>query len=198
MNWSTEQDLIYAWFESGTGNLVIVARAGCGKTTTIIEGIGRAPERRKLLAAFSARDAEELQKRCPAGVVAKTAHSIGYSLVLRNWEGIKIDKHGDRAKALTEKACGAKVPDAIKRLVTRLHTLGREILPHAESGDELLDLAQRFECVPDEMWEESGYTVHNVCSFAANAMFHAANERPAVRNVVRAIKQARPQPTRRF
>ena len=178
MKWSIEQEAIYAWFESGLGHLVVVARAGCGKTTTIIEGIGRAPERKKLLAAFNARIAEELQKRCPAGAVAKTMHGVGYGLVLRNWEGIKIDKTGGRAKILSELVCGAKVPDAIKRIVTRLHSLGRENLPMAVLPEELYELAERFECVPDEQWEEAGYDVHRICAYAVAAMAQAADVRP--------------------
>lgn len=178
MKWSIEQEAIYQWFEDGQGNLVVVARAGCGKTTTIIEGIGRAPETKKLLAAFNARIAEELQKRCPAGAVAKTMHGVGYGLVLRNWEGIKIDKTGGRAKGLTESVCGAKVPDAIKRIVTRLHSLGRENLPMAELPEELYDLAERFECTPDEQWEEAGWDVHRICAYAVAAMKQAADVRP--------------------
>lgn len=178
MNWSTEQDAIFAEFKHGHDHLVVVARAGCGKTTTIVHGVSLAPERRKLVAAFNAKIAEELQKRVPEGTAAKTLHGVGFSLVLRNWERIQVDKTNSRAPGLTEAVCGPKVPDAIKRLVTRLHTLGRETLPHATLPEELIDLANSFECAPDEMWEESGYDTLRVCAYAVAAMKLAADVRP--------------------
>jgi len=49
----SEQGKIFIWFESGSGNLIVRARAGTGKTTTIIEGAQRAPEDWILLAAFN-------------------------------------------------------------------------------------------------------------------------------------------------
>jgi len=42
-NWSEEQIAIFGWFELGTGNLLIKARAGTGKTTTIKEAFTYAP-----------------------------------------------------------------------------------------------------------------------------------------------------------
>jgi superfamily I DNA/RNA helicase len=42
--WSPQQDAIFDWFRSGQGHLVVRARAGTGKTTTILQGIHHAPE----------------------------------------------------------------------------------------------------------------------------------------------------------
>ena len=53
IRWDVQQGRIFAWFESGSGNLIVRARAGTGKTTTIIEGAQRAPETRILLADFN-------------------------------------------------------------------------------------------------------------------------------------------------
>jgi len=61
--WSAQQEAIFGWFGSAGGNLVVRARAGTGKTTTILEGIGRAPEGKILLCAFNKRIAEELQTK---------------------------------------------------------------------------------------------------------------------------------------
>jgi hypothetical protein len=51
--WSPEQQAIFDWFERGTGHLLVRARAGTGKTTTLVEGVGRAPERKICVAAFN-------------------------------------------------------------------------------------------------------------------------------------------------
>ena len=58
--WSEQQESIFGWFREGEGNLVVRARAGTGKTTTIIEAITYAPEEKILLAAFNRKIADEL------------------------------------------------------------------------------------------------------------------------------------------
>lgn len=175
--WSAQQEAIFAWFATGTGNLVVNAYAGTGKTSTIVEGIGRAPERKILLAAFNKRIAEELQSRLTNGnAVAKTWHSIGYACVRRYWENIRIGS--DRADFLADRVCGAVAPDAIKRLVSKLHTRGREIAPHATNLGDLTDIAWQFECVPDEEWADAGYDATWVEQRALRAMDLAASERP--------------------
>src|SRR5262245_2928107 len=54
-NWSPQQTAVFDWFNAGAGNLIVRARAGTGKTTTIIEGIARANEKSILLAAFNTK-----------------------------------------------------------------------------------------------------------------------------------------------
>lgn len=79
MRWSDQQESIFEWFQSGRGNLVVRARAGTGKTTTIIEGIKRARERNILLAAFN--KSIELAAKLGSAGRAKTLHG----LVMRVW-----------------------------------------------------------------------------------------------------------------
>jgi superfamily I DNA/RNA helicase len=172
--WSSEQEAIFAWFSKYTtvgnlldlspllgyeitidvnGNLVIRARAGCGKTTTIIEGVQRAPETNKLICAYNKKIAEELVARISTpGVTIKTLHALGLAAIKRYRDRIKIDFSNARAEALTDAVCGKTAPDAIKKLVTKLHTKGREIAPHARNVGDLTDIALRFECEPDEAW----------------------------------------------
>ncbi len=123
--WSPQQEEIFFWFEHpamGQSNLVVRARAGTGKTTTILEGIFRAPEKRKVCAAFNKRIAEELLLKyakkiglaaeliikaeagdrdslkaleravSDSGCDIKTLHSIGYALVRLYREKVFIEK----------------------------------------------------------------------------------------------------------
>jgi DNA helicase-2/ATP-dependent DNA helicase PcrA len=123
--WSPQQEEVFFWFESpamGQKNLVVRARAGTGKTTTILEGIFRAPEKRKVCAAFNKRIAEELLLKyarkigiaadliaaaelgnkdaakaleravSESGCDIKTLHSIGYALVRLYREKVFIEK----------------------------------------------------------------------------------------------------------
>lgn len=164
--WSAEQIPIFNWFEQPDGtNLVVEAYAGTGKTTTIMEGIRRAPEGE---AQF------------------KTLHSIGFSIVKRFWEGVAIERDYQnrpegqlsRADWLTAQVTTPQVPDAIKRLVSTLHTKAREIKPHARNAGDLIELAYDFECAPDDIWAQMGYSVQKVEAFALAAMELAANHKP--------------------
>lgn len=197
--WAPQQDHCFAWFAKdqdylqefytwkdnlvdANNNLIIRARAGTGKTTVIVEGVKRAPERSILICAFSKIIQEELERRFTVDGVrlfphiqAKTLHSVGLSCIRRFRNNIKIDFSSTRADYLTEKVCGRTTPDDIKRLVTKLHTKGREIAPHATKLGELTDIAIRFECEPDESWANAGFSLDFVEQAALNAMELAAN-----------------------
>lgn len=77
MNWSDEQEAIFAWFERGEGHAIIRARAGTGKTTVVLEGVRRAPERRVLVAAFGKSIADELKAKNQSHAEVATLHSLG-------------------------------------------------------------------------------------------------------------------------
>jgi superfamily I DNA/RNA helicase len=178
--WSKQQVEIFNWFAHEKGHLVVRARAGTGKTTTIIEAISRAPEARILLAAFNKRIAVELQQRLSnPNADAATLHSVGYGCVRRYWEGIRVDERDNRAKSLAEEVCGSRTPDPIKRLVSKLHTKGREIAPHAVNHSELIDIAIAFDCTPDEDWAQDGFDLEYICRSAIEAMALAAEVKPA-------------------
>ncbi len=203
--WSTEQNAIFTWFESrkvptwavwgGSGvptslvgapvemavsdNLIVRARAGTGKTTTIIEGVNRASERAILIAAFNKSIAVELQKRINnPRVEAKTLHGLGFKFIARNWK-VKVDENGERAKSLAKRGAETvdeTVPDAMIKLIADLHSKAREVEPFIAlrgSGKDVIDVAVRFNLVPDEEWEEQGWGINEVCEAAYQAMLFA-------------------------
>lgn len=60
--------------------MLVRARAGTGKTTTIVEALRHLPAgKNALLVAFNKRIAEELQSRAPAGVQVQTLHAFGFA-----------------------------------------------------------------------------------------------------------------------
>lgn len=170
--WSAEQTPIFDWFATGEGNLVVEAFAGTGKTTTIIEGVRRAPEQAILLCAFSKIIERELTARIAGlpNVVAKTLHGVGYACVRNFRDRIKVDFSDTRANDLAARACGKSAPDAILRLVAKLCTKGREIAPHATKPGDLADIQIRFECEPDENWTRAGFGPAYVEAMALKAM----------------------------
>lgn len=181
---SEQQKAIFAWFAKdkaffesydihidADGNLVVRARAGTGKTWTIILGINVAPEQNIMLCAFNKRIAEELQVRITnPRAQAKTLHALGYACVRRYRSNLRIASGSTRADKLSELACGATAPDAIKRLVSKLHTKGREMVPHATEFEQLVDIAVNFECEPDEEWFGTQYDTQYVVEKALKAM----------------------------
>jgi superfamily I DNA/RNA helicase len=140
--WSSEQLPILDWFQSGEGNLVVRARAGTGKTTTLLSGINLAPERRILMAAFNKIIAEELQNRITNhNARVQTLHALGMSFCRRHISGLLVDTKGDRARTLASRAittieAGRKPKKSfnVVAMVAGLHTKIREILVDPADG----------------------------------------------------------------
>lgn len=77
---SPQQTAIFEDVASGEGHTAVIARAGCSKTTSIIEGLKYLPDSVKddaLLVAFNKSIAKELEERAPEGVKVSTLHSYG-------------------------------------------------------------------------------------------------------------------------
>lgn len=178
--WSEQQRAIQDWFRRGRGNLVVVALAGTGKTTTIVSAIDFAPERNILLCAFNKSIADELTLRIKnkRGAKAKTLHGVGYGMVMRAWPGIKAEFSNERADMVTDAVIAPNVPDVVRNMVSKLHTKGREINPHARHIGDLTDIALNFECEPDEQWIDKGYDLEFVERAALDAMEYAASTKP--------------------
>ena len=74
---------IFKAFREPAGHVLVRARAGCAKTTTSLEGVKQAPERRILVAAFNKLIADEANARLVGQdrVKAKTLHALGMRVV---------------------------------------------------------------------------------------------------------------------
>src|SRR6266404_924302 len=81
--WSQYQEAIYDFGVNGTGNVMVEAVAGSGKSTTLVELIRRIlavrPYTSVVFLAFNKAIADELKKR---GVNARTFHSLCFRAVL--------------------------------------------------------------------------------------------------------------------
>ena len=175
---SAQQKAIYTACRKGgsTDNFIVRARAGTGKTTTILTGTEHAPEKIIVVAAFNKRIAEELQRRITSyNVKAKTLHGMGYGILRRYWPQANVAEGRARVDGLTNEALRAvgeetRVPFAVKRLIGRLHTAGREALPHATRSGELVDLAESLDLIPDPQYMAQGFDVDFIESRALAAM----------------------------
>ena len=178
--WSVEQNEIIGWFRNGTGNLVVIARAGTGKTTTIIAGVEQAPERRILLAAFNKSIATELQTRIKTpNVEAKTLHGLGYNYVRRLWGNVNVDADGKRAADLAKAACG-DAPYTALRLVAQVHSKLRECCPADSSPAKALELMVRYDLLPDDGLVESDCDAEWIAKKASRAVDLAKSRTPII------------------
>jgi superfamily I DNA/RNA helicase len=92
INPSSEQLEIFNWFKSGAGNLVIKARAGTGKTTTLKAAFEHAPEKRMAYFVFNKRNQlEAAEKIKDPRIDIKTLHSLGFGFVKQLWRNAKPD-----------------------------------------------------------------------------------------------------------
>ena len=105
--WSVFQQKIFDWIEVNAKktntHLVVIARAGSGKTTTIVESLYHVPKGLNVVfCAFNKKIAEELSTRSPEGVDVMTLHSMGFRALRKVFPQAKPDtnKSMDIAKNL--------------------------------------------------------------------------------------------------
>lgn len=93
--WSAYQLAFFRAIAEGKGHIVLLARAGCAKTTSAVASLDHIPAGLKtLFVAFNKDIATELQGRVPAGVSASTTHSFGFAQIRRACSGqISFEKN---------------------------------------------------------------------------------------------------------
>ena len=89
------QAKIYDFVRNGTGNAIVEAVAGSGKTTVIVNATTLIPRKKKIaFLCFNKSISNELKTRLPKHVRVSTLHSVGKSLFYRN----RIDSIVDKKK----------------------------------------------------------------------------------------------------
>lgn len=174
--WSTQQNAIFSWFETCTGNLVVRARAGTGKTTTILEAVTRAPERRILLAAFNKSIASELTSRLPAGgkCEALTLHGLGFAMVRKQgkWSKVKVDAY--RGRNIARHVVDSHHSDSVADLVAKLASRCKAVCPFPAGLNDFVQIALEASLEPNAQ-DHGTATVEYVADRAYAAM-QAAGE----------------------
>lgn len=113
---SKYQAAVYEWIREGTGNAVVDAVAGSGKTTTIVDALRFIPaDASVLFLAFNRHIAQELKVRVPSNVRVATLNSFGWGAVMGRCPSAALD---DRKTAKT-----------LKRRVFGLHPESSDDLP---------------------------------------------------------------------
>lgn len=95
--WDRYQRAVFDDLAQGQGHTVVLARAGSGKTTTIIAGLDHLPSwGTVLLTAFNKGVERELKARAPSHVRVRTLHGLGYSALRQHHGSVEIDEHKGR------------------------------------------------------------------------------------------------------
>lgn len=91
-DWSKYQKVIFKDIATATDHTVVIARAGSGKTSTIVEGFKYLPKGKKsLMVAFNKSIADELKQRAPSYVDVMTLHSLGFRAIKQNFGEVTLE-----------------------------------------------------------------------------------------------------------
>jgi len=149
---SAYQAAVYRNVAEGDGNLLIDAKAGSGKTTTIVNALEFIPaDRRVLFVCFNKLIATELARRVPKHVEAATLNSFGFKLCRSAWRGVQMDEY-KTANTIKYKffdqdtedgrlKCKAVTPSMV-RLVSLMKAQGFSAMPII---DDVYELAAKYE-----------------------------------------------------
>lgn len=126
-NPTDEQRAIIDYVAKGEGHLVVDAKAGTGKTTTLLAALAKIPQRSVLICAFNTRIAEELQSRMPTmprgyNVMVKTFHALGLKLIRDHYRHLEV------SKTATEDVLHAAVGPSADRMSFRVRRAAVQLL----------------------------------------------------------------------
>ena len=167
---SAQQQAIYTDVAQGRGHTVVLARAGTGKTTTILEAMRHVPQgKTTLVVAFNKAIAAEMSRRLEdrgvdcgfrAAVNVRTLHSYGFSAIRRAAGSIELDTKGKRDFKWLDERLGSNRELALyKGAIVKLVSLAKGALADTENQlDDLIDahgiddLDNRSRLMTDALW----------------------------------------------
>ncbi len=93
---SVQQEAVFDWIHTKKGSLNLVARAGTGKTTTLLMAT-KFMRGDSIVLAYNKSIAEEIKAKLvklksPANITAQTVHALGFSSWRRVAPQVKVDE----------------------------------------------------------------------------------------------------------
>ena len=180
VKWSTEQEMIFAWFRAGSGHLVVKARAGTGKTTTIKQAFTHAPEQEMCYVVFNKKNQKEAQdKITDTRVDVKTLHSLGYSYLKQVWRDAAVD---DEVEGWRVEQVEKDVPTPALEAVLKLVGFAKNTFVSPTLGD-MLNLCDARGIFCDYEGEDGNdvWSAERLAKVALKAMELARQKDPAKR-----------------
>ncbi len=155
-NPSPQQEAVYQWIRDERGNLILIAVAGSGKTTTVLHGADLM-DGTVAYCAYGRKIAEEISRKLreagkPDRIRAGTFHSFGFSNWRRQAPKVKVD--ADKVKKLLGPL---RVPEPFEEFTVKLVSLAKQrgigALSAIDNYDEWRYLVERHDIdssLPDE------------------------------------------------
>jgi DNA helicase-2/ATP-dependent DNA helicase PcrA len=158
---SIQQRAVYKWVRDEQGNLILVAVAGAGKTTTILNA-ATLMRGSVNLCAYNKKIADELTAKLKAAnqpnrIQAGTFHSFGF----RNWrkQAPNVKVEGRKVQELVERT---KAPDEIVEFVTKLVSLAKQrafgVLTPLDDFNEWRRIVDHYDISESLPMDKSGRT----------------------------------------
>lgn len=155
---SAQQEDIYTFIREGTGHGVVIARAGTGKTSTIVGALEHVrPFSRVLCCAFNRRIRDELEKRVPAGVKVQTLHQLGRATMHRERtyksfvhdddKDIRVAREALNTTRFTDTDEGRLLMDDVAERVRTGASLTKALL--VQTRDQLIELIKDYDLDSD-------------------------------------------------
>lgn len=134
--WSIYQQAIFSDVAEGKGHVLVRARAGTGKTTTIVEALNHVPAGASaLLVAFNKSIAKELEGRAPQGVAVKTLHAFGFA-ALRSAFRTTMDQN--KVERIARGLFGPQLPGSVLGNLSKLVARAKATLADDENDLDML------------------------------------------------------------
>jgi superfamily I DNA/RNA helicase len=165
MNWSTYQLAYFRDTAQGTGNTVLDAVAGSGKSTTVMAAIPHIPkDKDALITSFSTACVDDLKKKGSgggwAGPEIRTLNSLGFRACRDEFGSLEVDT--DRIYKVLDKVTGesSTVPDsrrgefnAMRYRLKLTVDLAKNHL--ADKPEQIVELCDQYEIAQDvPAWAE--------------------------------------------
>ena len=168
---SKYQSAVFDWIDGSLGNSMVVAVAGSGKTTTIVESLSRM-KGKVLFCAFNKHIALELEKRVPSSVKVSTIHGFGYSAITKAFGQVFVDK--DKVDRIVKEKVGTSPKTLTLRMaVVNLCKMAKLTLTHADDELGLAELLERFDI-------DCGGRFERVLELAPEVLFESFQDQKTV------------------
>jgi len=161
---SVYQQAVFDWVIQASGNMILRAVAGSGKTTTIVKILDILPSTMRILfVAFNKNIVRELRSRVPENIRVVTINALGFSIIrkLEDFEKIDADKVSKIMNSFWSiskndvQDPAVRSANRVKRNgMRRLVSLIKNTLADYNDPDILLDLINRYHIDIDELMEQ--------------------------------------------
>jgi DNA helicase-2/ATP-dependent DNA helicase PcrA len=154
--WSPQQAAFLDWAVNGSGSCILIAVAGAGKTTVMLEAGVRMPGD-VLYVAYNKDVADETQAKLKKMGVdwkkmrASTVHSAGFSMIRKASPGVQVD--GNKARHIFDR-CASETLQPRMGEVLKLVSLAKQSAfgtagPSIEDDGAWLDLGEHYDVFDD-------------------------------------------------